>query len=102
MSPRELIRRAKGQGWTAERTGNDHLRFTHPDASRPGYASSTPGDWRAPRKILADLRRALPAEAEKKPRPPKAKRKRRRLEPRFIMPSGRERRAAWLNREYLT
>jgi predicted RNA binding protein YcfA (HicA-like mRNA interferase family) len=54
----ELERAALDQGWTVERTKRGHRRFVPPDPTRRiVIGSGTPGDRRAIRNLLAQLRR---------------------------------------------
>jgi hypothetical protein len=51
------IARSMGFGW--EKTGGNHLRFTHPAVQRPVIASGTPTCPFAVQKVTRDLRNAL-------------------------------------------
>ena len=53
MKARDLIRTAKRDGWQISRTGGDHLKLTHPEASGPVFTGSTPSDRRALRARAA-------------------------------------------------
>jgi hypothetical protein len=53
---------AVADGWTVTRTGGDHLRFDHELADGPVFTGSTPSDYRAIRKAVAMMKRALPRE----------------------------------------
>jgi hypothetical protein len=57
---RDLVERARAQGWRIERLQNSHLRLTPPDpAKRAVVISSTPrGPGGAKRAIAGDLRRS--------------------------------------------
>ncbi|MHB8730522.1 MAG: type II toxin-antitoxin system HicA family toxin [bacterium] len=59
MDPiKDLIKAALAQGWRVDTTTRGHLRFWPLDKSLPpSISSGTPGDWRAVRNLLADLRR---------------------------------------------
>jgi predicted RNA binding protein YcfA (HicA-like mRNA interferase family) len=59
MKARDLIREARRSGWSVTRTGGDHLKLTHPEASRPVFTGSTPSDCRAIRHARAEMRRQL-------------------------------------------
>jgi hypothetical protein len=55
---RDLEKAAKQQGWRIDQTARGHPRFWAPDPSTPpAVFSGTPGDRRAIRNFLADLRR---------------------------------------------
>lgn len=55
---RDLEKAAKRQGWPVDRTKQGHVRFWPPDGvTPPSIYSGTPGDQRAIRNFLADLRR---------------------------------------------
>jgi predicted RNA binding protein YcfA (HicA-like mRNA interferase family) len=45
---------AQSRGWVVTYTGGGHFKFAHPEGGLV-YTSSTPGDWRATRKIAAEL-----------------------------------------------
>jgi predicted RNA binding protein YcfA (HicA-like mRNA interferase family) len=49
MSTRDLIRLAERDGWSVTRTGGDHLRLTHLEATAVVFTASTPSDSRATR-----------------------------------------------------
>lgn len=58
MDMRDIERAARDQGWRIERTSAGHLKFLHPDpAQGTVIASGTPGDQRAIKNLLAQLRR---------------------------------------------
>jgi predicted RNA binding protein YcfA (HicA-like mRNA interferase family) len=57
MSARDLIREAKRDGWSVRRTGGDHLRLEHPEASGPVFTGSTPSDRRALHHARAAMKR---------------------------------------------
>ena len=59
MKARDLIRAAELEGWSVRRTGGDHLRLGHPEASGPVFTGSTPSDTRAIHHVRAAMRRAL-------------------------------------------
>lgn len=82
----EIIRRAAADGWEVDRTNGGHLKFTHQDAARPVFCSSTPSDRRIVRNVLGEMRRAIAPETL--PAPGRRKRKRRRppAEEGFAMP----------------
>ena len=46
-------------GWTVEKTGGHHLKWTPPGGGRAIYSASTPGDGRTLKNTLAQLKRAL-------------------------------------------
>lgn len=52
----EIVRVASRRGWVVTTTGGGHLRFTHPDGGLV-FAARTPSDWRATRKVAAELQR---------------------------------------------
>jgi hypothetical protein len=55
---RDLEKAAKRQGWPVDQTKDGHPRFWPPDGvTPPAIFSGTPGDRRAIRNFLADLRR---------------------------------------------
>jgi hypothetical protein len=60
MKLSELKRRARANGWTATRTGTNHLRLEHPEAARPVISGGTPSDGRWAKNTLAEMKRALP------------------------------------------
>jgi predicted RNA binding protein YcfA (HicA-like mRNA interferase family) len=81
MNPcRELQRLAERNGWIVRRTNGGHLRLTHPQATTPVFASSTPSDHRALANALAQMRRVLPRE----PKPAKPMRRNSQLTPRQV------------------
>jgi hypothetical protein len=54
----ELERAALDQGWLVEGTRRGHRRFVPPDPTRSiVIGSGTPGDYRAIRNLLAQLKR---------------------------------------------
>lgn len=58
MDESALERAALDQGWRVERTKRGHRRFVPPDSSRRiVIGSGTPGDRRAVRNLLAQLKR---------------------------------------------
>jgi hypothetical protein len=55
----DILTRARAQGFQVELTRGSHYKITPPDARfDPIYTSSTPGDFRALRKIVGMLRKA--------------------------------------------
>lgn len=54
---RALILAAESQGWTIEPTKGGHLRWKPPSGG-PIFSSASPSDWRASKKLRAQLRRA--------------------------------------------
>ncbi len=59
MDLRDIEKAAREQGWTVGRTKKGHPVFYSPDKAQPPiYGSGTPGDWRAIRNLLANLKRA--------------------------------------------
>jgi predicted RNA binding protein YcfA (HicA-like mRNA interferase family) len=53
----ELRRRLRKDGYTLSKTNGGHLRVTHPDMDGPVFAPLTPSDYRAPKNLLATLKR---------------------------------------------
>lgn len=51
-----VIREAQRQGWSVERTNGGHVRFRNP-AGQSYFTGSSPSDFRAVRKLVADLRK---------------------------------------------
>lgn len=47
------------EGWTPSKTNGGHIRLDHPDAARPVFTASTPGDHRTPDNLRRDCRGAL-------------------------------------------
>jgi hypothetical protein len=59
MDEQALERAAREQGWQTGRTRKGHRRWVPPDPSMPiVIGSGTPGDHRAMRNFLAQLRRS--------------------------------------------
>jgi predicted RNA binding protein YcfA (HicA-like mRNA interferase family) len=59
MNEKEIAQAAKEQGWEIGRTKKGHLRYVPPDPRQPiVIGSGTPGDKRALRNFLAQLKRA--------------------------------------------
>jgi hypothetical protein len=82
LSPKELIRAAEREGWSAEMRPGGHWKLDHPDASAPVFFAATPSCWRWAENTLAQMRRVLPpvpkvvriAEPRPERRPPPAHR----------------------------
>lgn len=53
---RELLKKAKQQGWTVGTTGNNHLRLVGPNGQQI-FTSGTPSDWRSFMNFRARLKR---------------------------------------------
>lgn len=54
----KVVQAALRAGWIAERTGGDHIRFTHPeDPTRRFTAPTTPSDRRSIKRLRADMQR---------------------------------------------
>jgi len=60
------IRRAQEDGWKVTKTGGQHYRLEHEEASRPVLAPSTPSDHRGILNLRADLRRVMPRKDDDK------------------------------------
>jgi hypothetical protein len=59
MNEKELEQAAQEQGWQTGRTRRGHLRWVPPDPTKPiVVGSGTPGDHRAMKNFLAQLRRS--------------------------------------------
>ncbi len=59
MELQDIIKEARAQGWRVERTKSGHWKFTPPDKTKkPIFTGGTPGDRRALRNHLAQMRRA--------------------------------------------
>jgi len=106
MTRRDLLERAEAMGWRIQWTKGGHLKLTHPKADAPVYISSSPSCPRALKNAEAMLRQVTAEEGEGKmsrrqDKPRKRRKRRRPLEPRFVMPSGAERHRAWKAGEYL-
>ena len=56
MDIKKIAKAAEDQGWTVERTNKGHWRFT-PPVGTICFFSGTPGDRRAIRNFLSQLRR---------------------------------------------
>lgn len=57
---RQAMAALSNQGWTVRKTNGGHYRLTHPDASMPVFASSTPTNAsRSIKNLEAECRRAL-------------------------------------------
>lgn len=56
MDRRAVFKELRNQGWSLEKTKNNHWKITNP-AGRSCFTGSTPGDKRAVRNLMADLRR---------------------------------------------
>jgi predicted RNA binding protein YcfA (HicA-like mRNA interferase family) len=54
--PKELLRWARGRGWTANKTRGGHWRLRHPNGAIV-FMSSTPSDWRTMHNARAKLLR---------------------------------------------
>lgn len=58
-SQKDVFRIARKQGWEIDRTRKGHYKLCPPDpAQRCVIASGTPGDYRAVRNLITDLRRS--------------------------------------------
>ncbi|WP_036796895.1 hypothetical protein [Leisingera caerulea] len=57
------------EGWSAERTGKNHFKLTHPLAGKSVIASGTPSDRRASVNLVAECKRALRLGAQVTPAP---------------------------------
>ncbi len=58
MDIRKIEKAAREQGWRVERTKKGHWRFIPPDPNKKiVLGSGTPGDQRAIRNLLANLKR---------------------------------------------
>ncbi len=58
MDPRKIIKAAQEQGWEVGKTKKGHWKFVPPDPNRQiVIGSGTPGDQRAVRNLLAELKR---------------------------------------------
>jgi hypothetical protein len=59
MDMRELRRAAQDQGWETGRTRKGHHRWVPPDPAQPiVFGSGTPGDRRAIKNFLSELRQS--------------------------------------------
>lgn len=73
---KDTIANLLAEGWTAERTGKNHLKLSHPEAGQTVIASGTPSNYRASANLTAQCRRALrfgnsiDPEPSEKPEPP--------------------------------
>ncbi|MEY8802115.1 hypothetical protein AB9K35_17700 [Leisingera sp. XS_AS12] len=57
------------EGWSAERTGKNHFKLSHPLAGKSVIASGTPSDRRACVNLVAECKRALRLGAQVTPAP---------------------------------
>ncbi|GCE80351.1 hypothetical protein [Komagataeibacter oboediens] len=58
---RELIARARAQGWHGSLTSKGHIRLMHDRAARFVIAPGTPSDYRSWKNTLAQMNRLVPA-----------------------------------------
>lgn len=56
---RDTLSALADEGWQISRTGGGHIKLQHEDATMPIFASSTPSDFRACRKVAANCAAAL-------------------------------------------
>ena len=54
-----IVRELREQGWSVEITRKNHIRATHPDATRPIWLPGTPGSRRNDTRIRLLAKRAL-------------------------------------------
>lgn len=57
-SVRSVVETALRNGWTVERTKNNHLKFSHPVGATV-FHSGTPSDHRANKNVEAKMRREV-------------------------------------------
>ena len=58
MDLRKIVKAAKEQGWEVGKTKKGHWEFVPPDATKQiVIGSGTPGDQRAIKNLLAELKR---------------------------------------------
>lgn len=63
MSIKKRIREIERLGWTVEVTGGGHLKLTQPATRKPVFAACTSSSESGWLNMLAQMRRALRAEA---------------------------------------
>lgn len=54
-----IVRELTDQGWTVELTRTNHIKATHPDATRPIFLPGTPGSTRNDKRIRTLARRVM-------------------------------------------
>lgn len=54
---RRLTKELEGEGWEVSLTKSGHYRLRSPYTNRLVFCASTPGDWRAFKNIIRDLKR---------------------------------------------
>jgi len=54
---KQLVKKARAQGWEVTPTRNGHIRFRSPDGHLI-FGASTPSEYRGMKNKIADLRRA--------------------------------------------
>lgn len=64
---RKLAAEAAAIGWTWERTGSRHLRWSHPEVRGPVFTAATPSNRSGIAEERAKLRRALRLAREQQP-----------------------------------
>lgn len=55
---RKVRRDAETQGWLSSLTTKGHWKFVPPDSGRLVYFSGSPGDYRAIKNFVAQMRRS--------------------------------------------
>jgi hypothetical protein len=81
VSPKELIRAAAREGWSAVLRPGGHWQLIHPEASEAVIFAATPSDHRWWLNTLAKMRRVLPPAPAPKPARPAEPRPKRRPKP---------------------
>lgn len=56
MDRNAVLKAARKQGWTVEKTRNNHLKLTNPEG-QVYFTGSTPSDQRGVRNLVSDLRK---------------------------------------------